>query len=148
MYMQMKVNAATESMVPAFKALRVLTDGPADEGCDPISISVDTNGMIVDCSGTCEKCFGYRRRDLVKSHLSRLFAEFTEIELMQKGAFNQSLVFLCRCGKLFQAQNRLGDTFSCNLNFVHLDNNGENTLRLIASPADNARAQFPYSFEY
>jgi hypothetical protein len=24
---------------------------------------------------------------------------------------------LCRCGKLFQAQNRVGDSFFCNLNF-------------------------------
>jgi hypothetical protein len=109
---------------------------------------VDERGMILDCSNTSEKIFGYRRRDVVMLHVSKLFPELAEIELVQKGEFNPALVFLCRCGKLYQAKNRLGDTFLCNLNFVHLANNGKNTLRLIASPANNDRSQFPYSFEY
>jgi len=84
---------------------------------DPISVSVVVHGMILDCSNTCEKFFGYRRRDLVMHHVSKLFSELSEVELTQKEEFNQSLVFLCRCGKLFQAQNRVGDSFFCNLNF-------------------------------
>lgn len=84
---------------------------------DPISVSVVVHGMILDCRNTCEKFFGYRRRDLVMHHVSKLFSELSEVELTQKEEFNQSLVFLCRCGKLFQAQNRVSDSFFCNLNF-------------------------------
>jgi len=148
MNMQMKHNAAIESISPALKALITFAYENSAEASDPISISVDARGMILDCSNTSEQFFGYRRRDLLRHHVSKLFSELTEIELIQKEEFNQSLVYLCRCGKLLQAKNRLGDTFYCNLNFVHLDNNGNNTFRLIASPADNTRSQFPYSFEY
>lgn len=144
----MKHNAAIETIVPTHKVLRILADEHFAGRNEPASIFVDAAGMILDCSNTCEKFFGYRRRDLVMHHVSILFSELAEVELIQKEEFNQSLVFLCRCGKLFQAQNRMGDSFLCNLNFVHLDNNGKNSLRLIASSADNARSQFPYSFEY
>ena len=148
MNMHLKHNAKIETISPSLKALLTLAYENPAEACDPISISVDARGMIVDCSNTSERFFGYRRRDLTGHHVSKLFSELTEIELIQKEEFNQSLVFLCRCGKLLQAKNRLGDTLPCNLSFVHLDNNGNNTFRLIVSPADNARAQFPYSFEY
>jgi hypothetical protein len=148
MNMQMKNYAVTESLAPAFNARGVLADPHPDVTCDPVSISVDAQGMILTCSKTGERFFGYRRSDLVMHHVSTLFSELTEIELIQKEEFNQSLVFLCRCGKIFQAKNSLGDTISCNLSFVHLDNNGENTFRLIASPADNPRAQHTYAFQY
>lgn len=148
MNMRLKHNAAIETISPALKALLTLAYENSAEASDPISISVDARGMITDCSNTSEQFFGYRRRDLVSHHVSKLFSELKEIELIQNDEFNQSLIYLCRCGKLLQAQNRLGGKLSCNLNFVHLDNNGKNTFRLIASPADNARAQFPYSFEY
>ena len=148
MNMRLKHNAAVETISPTVKALLTIAYEISAEKCDPISISVDAHGMIVDCSNTSEQFFGYRRRDLVSHHVSKLFAELVEIELIQNDEFNQSLVYLCRCGKLLQAKNRLGDTLSCNLSFVHLDYNGINTFRLIATPADNARSQFPYSFEY
>lgn len=148
MNMRLKHNAAIETISPSLKALLTLAYENAAEASDPISVSVDARGMITDCSNTSEQFFGYRRRDLVIHHISKLFSELTEIELIQNDEFNQSLVFLCRCGKLLQAKNSMGDTISCNLNFVHLVNNGKNTYRLIASPAGNARAQFPYSFKY
>jgi PAS domain S-box-containing protein len=148
MNMRLKYNAAIETISPTLKALLTLAYENSAEACDPISISVDARGVIMDCSNTSEQFFGYRRRDLVSHHISKLFSELVEIELIQNNEFNQSLVYLCRCGKLLQAKNRLGDTLFCYLNFVHLDNNGKNTFRLIASPADNARSQFPYSFEY
>lgn len=145
---QMKHSAPIETMPPSLKTPIKIAYKNSAEMSDPISISVDARGIILDCSNTSEHIFGYRRRDLLMRHISKLFPELAEVELIQKEEFNQSLVFLCRCGKLLLAKNRLGDTFSCHLNFVHLGNNGKNTFRLIASPADNARSQFPYSFEY
>lgn len=144
----MKHNAATETISSNLKALIKFAYENSAEACDLISISVGASGMILDCSNSSEQFFGYRRHDLVMYHISQLFPELNEIEMIKKDEFNQSLIYLCRCGKLLQAHNRMGDTISCNLNFVHLDNNGKNTFKLIVSPADNARTQFPYSFEY
>jgi hypothetical protein len=148
MNMQMKFNAAIESVVPAVQLREEFTHNISTAACELPSIFVDERGMILDCSNTSEKIFGYRRRDVVMLHVSKLFPELAEIELVQKGEFNPALVFLCRCGKLYQAKNRLDYTFLCNLNFVHLANNGKNTLRLIVSPANNDRSKFPYLFEY
>lgn len=135
MNMQMLNNAAIRSIFSAFNALKIFSNENYDS-CELISISVNVHGMILDCSNTCEKFFGYRRRDLVRHHVSTLFFELSEIELIQQEEFNKSLVFLCRCGKLFRAKSRLGDTILCNFNFVHLNNDGENILKMIASPAD------------
>lgn len=102
---------------------------------EPPALSLDERGMIHDCSKSCERFFGYERTDLVKHHVSSLFPQLTGVALVQKGQFNPLLNFICRCGQLFQAQNRQGETFPCNLIFVPLENNGRRILRMIVSPS-------------
>ncbi len=102
---------------------------------EPPALSLDERGMIRDCSKSCEGFFGYPRTDLVKQHVSTLFPQLSGVALVQKGQFNPLLSFICRCGQLFQAQNREGATFPCNLIFVPLENNGRRTLRMIVSPS-------------
>ena len=104
------------------------------------ALSLNERGMIQDCNKCCERLFGYQRRELVWQPVSSLFPQLTGVVWVQDGRFNPRLNFLCRCGKLFQAQNRQGDTFTNTLSFVRLEYNGRPTLRLIVSPAETARS--------
>lgn len=106
----------------------------------PPAMSLDERGMIHDCTKSCEEFFGYQRPDIVKHHVSSLFPQLTGVALIQEGRFNPVLNFICRCGQLFEAQNRQGDTLPCNLFFVPLENNGKRTLRMIVSPSRSAKA--------
>lgn len=135
MNLQMKDKAVIEIMVPSGDELQEMGDEQSAERYEPASISMDDRGMILDCSKSFERYFGYRRRDLVWHHVSSLFPELTEIELVQNGQFNSLLTFQCRCGKLFQAKNMQGITLSCNLSFVSLEYSAKHTLRLFVSPA-------------
>lgn len=135
MNLQMKDNAVIETIVPFCDELQEMADVHSAERYEPPSITLDERGMILDCSKTFERLFGCRRRELIWRHVSSLFPQLTEIELVQQGQFNSLLTFLCRCGKLFQAQNMQGDSLSCNLSFVRLEYNGKHTLRLFVSPA-------------
>jgi PAS domain S-box-containing protein len=140
MNLQMNSSATIKTIGPSYEALQKLSDDLCVENCEPPSITLDERGMILDCSTTSESFFGYSRRDLVWRHVSSLFPQLMEIELVQKGQFNPLLTFLCRCEKHFQAQNLLGDTFPCNLNFVHLEHNGKRILRMFARPAEKLKA--------
>lgn len=135
MNFQMISNAVIETIVPSCDTPQEMSDEPSAERYEPASISLDDHGMILDCSKTFERFFGYRRRDLVWHHVSSLFPELTEIELVQNGQFNSLLTFKCRCGKLFQAKNMQGITLSCNLSCVRLEYNAKHILRLFVSPA-------------
>ncbi len=130
----MQNNTSIGTIEPTFSQLQGLTAKPSVSSPEPRSLSLDDRGMIIDCSNSSLKFFGYRRSDLVWRHVSRLFPKFSEIQLIQNGEFNPSIVYLARCGMIFHAHHMLGDLFSCNLNFVHLQNNGKHTLRMIASP--------------
>lgn len=126
---------------PSYCAKRAeLTDAHSAKGYEPPALSLDERGMIHDCSKSCENFFGYQRTDLIKRHVSSLFPQLAEVAFVQEGQFNPLLKFLCRCGQLFQAQNRQGDTFPCNLIFVPLENNGRLTLRMIVSASSNAKS--------
>lgn len=135
MNLQMEVNATPVTMINFSNEAQALEENLSTEQGEPPSITLDERGMILDYSKACEKYFGYQRRDLVWHHVSRLFPQLNGVELVKKGQFNPLLVFLCRCGKIFQAKNIMGDLFSCNLSFVHLEYNGKPTLRLIVNPS-------------
>lgn len=135
MKLQTVNNAATKITMNDSNEQQALEDKQFAERSEPPSITLDERGMVLDYSKACEEFFGYQRRDLVWHHVSRLFPQLTDVELVKKGRFNPLLVFLCRCGKIFQAKNMLGDLFSCNLSFVHLEYNGKLTLRLIVNPS-------------
>jgi PAS domain S-box-containing protein len=101
---------------------------------EPPALSLDERGMILDCSKSFRTLFGFRRSDLVWQHVSTLFPQLADIELVQAGQVNSLLNYLCRCGKLYQAINRQGDTFSINLSFVRIEYKGKGILRLIVHP--------------
>lgn len=107
---------------------------------EPPALTLDERGMIRDCSKSGETLFGYRRHNLVWQHVSMLFPQLSEVALVQQQRLNPLLNFLCRCGKLFQTQNRQGDIFFSKLSFVHLEYDGMYTLRLIVLPSDNTKS--------
>jgi hypothetical protein len=60
--------------------------------------------------------------------------------LIKAGQINPLLNYLCRCGQLYEAQNRHGDTLSCNLSFVRIEYNGKRFLRLMVRLSDGVQA--------
>lgn len=140
MNLQRKGDAAIEPNTSSYASWSEWTDEHLTKCHEPPALSLDERGMIHDCSKSCERFFGYQRPDLVKHHVSSLFPQLMGVALVQEGRFNPLLNFICRCGQLFQAQNRQGDTFPCNLIFVPLENNGRRTLRMIVSPSNNAKS--------
>lgn len=105
---------------------------------DSPALSLDERGMIQDCNKSCEGLFGYMCRELVWQPVSSLFFQLAGVVWVRDGRFNPRLNFLCRCGKVFQAQNRQGDIFTSTLSFACLEYDGRRTLRLIVSPAETA----------
>ncbi|MFZ2161283.1 MAG: PAS domain-containing protein [Sideroxyarcus sp.] len=108
---------------------------------DPPALSLDERGMILDCSKSFRTLFGFQRSDLVWQHVSTLFPQLAEIELVQAGQVNSLLSYLCRCGKLYQAINRQGDSFSISLSFVRIEYKGRGTVRLIVHPFIDAECE-------
>ncbi len=104
---------------------------------EPPALALDEAGVIERCSESCEELFGYASLDLVKQHISRLFPQLSGHKLVMDGRLNPMLDFLCHCGHLFQGQNRHGDTFKSELNFVRLEHGGRRSLRLIVRPLKN-----------
>jgi hypothetical protein len=102
-------------------------------------LSLDERGMILDCSQSFEKLFGFEWRDLIWHHVSWIFPQLTGVELIQAGQFNPLLNYLCGCGHLFQVQNRQGNSFSSNLSFVHIEHDGRRSLSLMVQPVADAK---------
>lgn len=103
---------------------------------DPVTLMLDERGKISDCSQSAEGLFGYHRNDLLGLHVSRLFPQLLDSILFQERRFNAALKFLCRCGHHFQSQDRLGNTFPSALNFVQLNCDEKNALRLMVLPQE------------
>jgi PAS domain S-box-containing protein len=101
---------------------------------EPVTLTLDEGGVILDCSKSCERLFGYFRSDLLRQHISRLFPQFTGVALVQNSQINSRLGFLCHCGHRFQAQGRHGNTIFSELSFVQLDNAESKALRMIVRP--------------
>jgi PAS domain S-box-containing protein len=135
-----KSNSVIETNVPSYAVWQELTDEHPAEWHELPTLAIDERGMIRNCNKSGERLFGYRPHDLVWQHVSMLFPQLSGVALVQEGRFNPLLNFLCRCGKLFQTQNRQGDTFLSTLRFVHLEHDGRHTLRLIVRPSDNTKS--------
>ncbi|MDP1634454.1 MAG: hypothetical protein Q8L69_07205 [Gallionellaceae bacterium] len=98
------------------------------------ALSLGERGLIMDCNKPLLMLFGFRRSDLVWQQVSRLFPQLGGVELVQAGHVNPLLNYFCRCGRLYQSQTRLGDTFSSNLSIVRLEYKGRRTFRMIVRP--------------
>ena len=101
---------------------------------EPPTLSLGERGLIKDCSKSLLMLFGFRRSDLVWQPVSKLFPQLAEVELIEAGQVNPFLNYLCRCGQLYQSQNRHGDTFSSNLSIVRLEYEGRRSFRMIVRP--------------
>lgn len=106
------------------------------EACDPPALQLDERGMIQDCNKAFEKLFGFRRSNLVWRHVSSLFPQLVDIELVRSGQINQFLNYLCHCGHPFQMQCQDGETVLSSLNIFRIESNGRNSLRMIVRPAE------------
>jgi PAS domain S-box-containing protein len=106
---------------------------------EPPTLTLDERGMICDCSKAGEELFGYRRKDMVWQHVSKLLPELAEISLVKNGELNQQLGFLSHCGHHFRAINQLGNAFMNELYFVLLDYAGRRTIRMIILPSDSTK---------
>lgn len=96
---------------------------------------LDETGLIKDCSKYVEALFGYRRHELVWQHISCLFPQLSDYELIQRGRINPQLDFICHCGHIFMALDRQGGTSANELSIIKLEHNGLRTLRLIVRPS-------------
>jgi hypothetical protein len=129
-----------ETNKSSFAKLPEKTNESLEQLHDPLALSLDERGMIQDCSKSFEKQFGFRRSDLVWQPVAKLFPELVGVELIKSGQVNPLLNYLCRCGQLYRAQNRHGDTLSCNLSFVRIECNGKRSLRLMVRPSGGVQA--------
>jgi cold shock CspA family protein len=101
---------------------------------DSPSLILDERGMIYDCSKAGELLFGYRQKDLIWQHVSRLLPELSEVQLVKNGLFNPKLSFLSRCGHSFNAKTKLDQIFFNYLHFVLLGCAGAYTIRVTLHP--------------
>ena len=101
---------------------------------EPAALILDESGIIRDCNNT-EELFGYKLRELLSQHISKLLPQLTEFELVQDGKFNPKFSYLCRCGHLFKAKNRDGATFFSELSLVNLNHTGKRILKLYVLPS-------------
>ena len=104
---------------------------------EPVSLILDEKGMIRDCSETSEELFGYKIRELIAFHVSKLLPQLSEFELVQNGQFNPRFVYLCRCGHLFKAQSQHGRAFLSELSLVSLNHAGQRILKLFVLPSSD-----------
>ena len=102
---------------------------------EPVSVILDGEGNIIDCTEEGERFFGLRRSELENQHISMLFPLFSEVALLKNGHLNPFLNYLCNCGASFQARTCDGITFDSELHFVELIRQGEiPAIRLIVLP--------------
>ena len=95
------------------------------------ALSLDEHGVIQDCTRSCESLFGYPCRELISQPITTLFPGLFEEGMIKEGQFTPLFHFHCRCGHIFQAQNRHGELFSSMLSSVLLENDGRRIHRLI-----------------
>ncbi len=107
---------------------------------EPVTLTLDKSGTIIDCSKSAAELFGYHRLELVLQHISKIVPQLSEIPLFRDGRFNDFLGFLAHCGHRFQVKSNYGMIFLGELFFVTLDRAGETILRLIIQPTVNAVA--------
>jgi PAS domain S-box-containing protein len=78
-------------------------------------ITLNDQGIILNCCSTCENLFGYRQDELEGRHVSTLLPSLRDTELVLEDRINSRLAFLCRCATPFQARRRDGRGFNSEL---------------------------------
>lgn len=134
MNLWMKGNATSEIDSSSYSKQRKLTDDHLTELNDTPALLLDDQGIIKECSQSFEKLFGYNRSELVWQHISCLFPQLSEIDLILEDRLNPLLNYICYCDHIFEALNSRSDIIICNLSFVRIEYDGRRFLRLIVRP--------------
>jgi PAS domain S-box-containing protein len=71
---------------------------------------LDERGFIHHCNGPTERMFGYSCCELKGRHISALFPQLADTELICGEHVNPRLKFLCHCGTPFRGIRRDGET--------------------------------------
>lgn len=100
---------------------------------------LQADGTVCDCSLPQEQLYGYCRRDLMRQHVSKLFPQLTDIDLISQRGVNPRLCFLCHCGHVFRSNGAEGETHLSRLNVIQLNlGNDASLVRLIVHAAEKA----------
>jgi PAS domain S-box-containing protein len=94
-------------------------------------MTLNDQGIILNCCSTCEYVFGYRQDELEGRHVSTLLPSLRDTELVLEDRINSRLAFLCRCATPFQARRRDGRCFNSELFINRLGNH--NVVLLVRS---------------
>lgn len=117
------------------RALKQIFELDSFRNYPPAALILNEYGLIGDCCSDGESLFGYHREELLLKHVSVLLPQLADLHLIQDGALNPRLDFLCHCGHRFVAQTRDGSCFHSQLHFVHLQHRDRTMIRLIVRPA-------------
>ena len=136
MYMKRETGIANETDISSVVKRRGDTNECRAEPNDPPALTLDDRGMIRACNKSFESLFGFRRSELAWRHVSSLFPQFVDIELVRAGEIDPFVNYLCHCGHLYCMQNQQGESVLASLNVFRLENDGRICVRLIVQPSD------------
>lgn len=114
-----------------YEKLRGAVARPVPAWDAPAELVLDERGMILDCNAVGAGLFRHAREDLIRQHVSLLFPQLADMELMQGGKPTERFRFLCSIGCGFQVLGGDGERFVSELFLNDLGNAGQDALRLI-----------------
>lgn len=106
---------------------------------DLATLTLDDQGVIIECGKTCESVFGYPPDELLGSPVSRLIPQLSTIELVQDDRINSRLAHLCHCAIAFEARRRDGLCFASELFINRLGRHNVAVLVRRLTPAPSSR---------
>jgi PAS domain S-box-containing protein len=101
-------------------------------------LSLDEEGMIVDCDAEAGRLFGYRPLELEGRHISFLLPELARMPVLRDNAVNPRLAFLCHCGKHFTGCRREGWSFPVELFVNRVESAAHEPVLLMLRAAESA----------
>jgi PAS domain S-box-containing protein len=106
-------------------------------------LSLDPDGVIVDCDAEAGRLFGYRPTDLEGRHISFLLPELARMPVLRDNAVNPRLAFLCHCGKHFTGCRREGWSFPVELFINRMEGSPHEPVSLMVRAADASGDSLP-----
>ncbi len=134
----MEKDKATESVRPSRTRTKSSYGKYVDETKVAPVLSLNDRGVIKDATKTVEALFGVVYRDLAGKHVSLLFPQLMDVELVLGGNINPLLSHLSRRGHLYIAKKHKGDDFLCHVNFIQVEFFGIRSLRVMIEPTEAA----------
>lgn len=107
---------------------------------DAPAFLMNVQGIIRSCNKSAERRFGYPQSELLWRHISCLFPQFADVELVMQDHLNPLLNYLCRCDHVFDVIDKNGETVGCNLTFFSVEREGMQLLRLVVRSSDDANS--------